>query len=641
MRPTTTVYEQNMQTYQNVIVMTFSHTHGRVYHSEYAMHLPSSRKMSHESWLACACETIAKISRGKRLQRSVLYNIQTVLNLLFLDPKALKILNIPPENLTSIDIASLLSIADTHLLNNDNAASTRKKSYYDFQKFIFEYLPKEKLTKPIDRHTTKYKAAIIQIEERTRTTLNSTPNKFDQSGVGYHLEAIPHSSYNDLIDKSIEKINNDLNRIIDGATKDLEEGKMLREKINKLSQKTQSIEINSIVERFIFKPGMTTVDYRNTSSIHKEDILTAYLHLTAKHNLLSCNAPAFYKCILSKQFNYLSSPDWPALPSIQLLAMNKRLCSVECHAIFILLLCRTGWNKESLGNLTVDGIRKLENGDYELQSYKSKTDDDTPTVFIDKSESKVIYALRCIQWNRLRLIRLGFLDQRDKRLWFAWGSGLKKYEHQSVSLFLIPYPFIKRHKLFNFSLDQIRQQVLNQEFYNNNSVETTRRIAGHRGITTSGRYLRNFLSHKINSSLMLEFQKKLETKVLWNLGSKLVQHVNGFNLIPVGDGSLCRDPATPPSWVKLEPDGICNAMHCHGEEGCPNNEIIIDENRIEEVVRKNHYYKNNWKRLHSENKEKFDLQIAPIAIFNSALYDFIKNSSHGHILKKIEKVIFP
>lgn len=64
---------------------------------------------------------------------------------------------------------------------------------------------------------------------------------------------------------------------------------------------------------------------------------------------------------------------------------KHRLPNPLLTTIFILILAHTGWNQASVGALTIDSITKLPTGGYSLQSYKGKTDDETPVSEVPRN----------------------------------------------------------------------------------------------------------------------------------------------------------------------------------------------------------------------------------------------------------------
>lgn len=89
-----------------------------------------------------------------------------------------------------------------------------------------------------------------------------------------------------------------------------------------------------------------------------------------------------------------------------------------------------------------------EYGHYEIQGYKSKTDDFTPSVFIDRHEKHYQDAIRRLIWNRNQLILLEFIPATEQRIWFSWTTSKDMYTERSVMIQMTPDAFIERHSLF-------------------------------------------------------------------------------------------------------------------------------------------------------------------------------------------------
>lgn len=281
-----------------------------------------------------------------------------------------------------------------------------------------------------------------------------------------------------------------------------------------------------------------------------------------------------------------------------------------------------------------DGIVDDEPGfAYVLQGFKTKSDDDTPPIFIERTEKEIINAIDLLVWGYEQLRKLGLVAPDNKQLWYSWTNS-DSFLRSSSMIQMKPYDFITRNGLFDFSLKQIRSTVISIDAYRSRSYETARQRGGHSSLGTTGRYLDHYITRSIASSINLQFQSDLEQKVTFNLNARKNR---SKDLVRIGDGSMCAD-----SYSGLyDDDGandVCSARHCNENGGCPNRRIIVNEESIVDIIRTREYYFKHWQRLRNDNLTKFNTLIAPKIAFNDALYKFVKNSRFGHVLDEIEGI---
>ncbi|SDZ25521.1 hypothetical protein [Pseudomonas sp. NFIX28] len=613
----------------NISVRTFWRVHGRKYLREFHIDLFELGIVS-KSWVTAGLRLISQSSLGEPTPRDYLWCIVECIKLLAADSNASGLINLGSEEISSPELRDLFTILDDALLKSpNNTAEVKKKFSYSFRSFPFRYGLVDQ--KHINRDSVRYKSKIGKLKSLPRELLNDTPKNnmthFEPMG------AISHENYQDLVEKTLKKLNGDLQTIIDACLADIRAADELRQKIRDAESSPTPEAYIKIIERFVVKHCTTSYDHRFYDSIPFKHKLPSYL--IALNNKKLFNAGTSWRSYkLSKLLNDTLVSIPPGFPPLQIMALSQRACTIEIQAIFILLLCRTGWNKSSLYNMELGMITKDEiDGHYELQGYKSKTDDLTPPVFIDSRELYYHDAVTMLLWNHSQLIKLGHIIPTEQRLWFTWTGGSTPYTEQTVVIQMATACFASRHNIFNFSYEQIRTQVGNIASCSLKSINEAQIIYGHKNIATTGHYLDQLLNHKLLSSMNLEFQRRLEKKILFNMNQSLSK-----NLIPIGDGALCSNPIDHP-FKEIQGEGDCRAEYCHSGDGCINRVILINEERIAELIRTRNFFHSNWKDLHAENQENFKARIAPRIIFNSALYEFIKASAYGHILKKIEGTI--
>lgn len=611
------------------IFVTYKAFH-HVYHSERIVDLDELELWS-EAWLVTVLRGISDISSEKRIRTDVVYCIKTAINYLRSDPEGWQICQLREQDLTPKKIHELFSILECRLTKTDHSSESMRQISNKFRRAVLKtkFITAEEIT--VD--SVKYKSTLGSVQHALQPILNMEDHlKVLESESP--LGAVPHKNYLDLIEKSANILQADLRKVVEACNQDLFFSKQNRIKINGLECKTLTSEQEAEVTSTLFKnPSSGTTKILNKYSA--ESILAVFRKGVLQHDQPMIRNGTFKLHRLSKNCEAIGLLGRKGYLR-QTFFSPERLTTIELQAIFILLLCRTGWNQDALVAMDRDGITRSQDGfAYMLQGFKEKTDDDTPAVFIEKTEADIIYAIELLVWNFEQLHSFLLLPVNNRKIWHSWTNIDQFPDRQSTSIQITPVDFIGRNNLFKFSLSQIRRTVLCLDAYKSKSFETARRRGGHSQLGTTGRYLDQFITRNISSSVNLQFQADLESKVVFNISSR---QKNLNNWKSIGDGSSCVDPHTG-LYTNRSADLICSAEHCHKNEGCPQRKILIDEEQILNVIRTREYYFNNWQRLRSENQERFNIVVAPKIAFNDALYSYIKSSRFGYVLSEVESTL--
>lgn len=302
-------------------------------------------------------------------------------------------------------------------------------------------------------------------------------------------------------------------------------------------------------------------------------------------------------------------------------------------ACALILQIHTHWNFISVLELTLPDV-KITKFPHRLQSVKPRSSDETPIVFVERSDELVICAMSNLVNRWERLVKAGMIDKENKNLWFSawflkggppqpvvsWGAELRE--------------FTSAYKLPPFTLEQVRVQCLALIATTKRGLGGTTQAAGHVAGNTTLRYIDKALLNRLNSSNLLEFERRLETTIHYEMG-KLTNR-RRLAMLSLGNGAECSAPHSPPnpSWLYA---GVCAGEMCHQGDGCPNRMIVIDSARLEEIVRSKNYYSSNWMRLADENFVRFERVHAPQMLFSLALYGVIKRGPYRHIVARFEK----
>jgi hypothetical protein len=305
----------------------------------------------------------------------------------------------------------------------------------------------------------------------------------------------------------------------------------------------------------------------------------------------------------------------------------------------ILLAEHTGWNGSSIVSLNERCISGAS-PPLEIQSFKSKTDDHTPISVVEANDVGALRALNHLQDRLSWLKKLRLVSVEEIRYWINHGPLLKGHKPPTeyVSFAADLTKFQKRYGLPSFSINQIRKQVLAKISVETGGLDAARRKAGHGSIRITGGYLDQLLLQRMNSSINLEYQKKLEASIVYEveLTSAGREREQGKSLFfPIGDGATCANPADPPELSYLSA-GICTAKNCHVDGGCRNRELRVTNSRIEEAIRTEIYYVDNWERLLSENPDRFYEYALPAMLFSIAFLGALRQGPYAHVVTRIE-----
>lgn len=340
-----------------------------------------------------------------------------------------------------------------------------------------------------------------------------------------------------------------------------------------------------------------------------------------------------------------SKLDWSQLPHAQLYRyqyfywpwffVQQRLPNPVLTAIFILLLSHTGWNPGSVGSLTIDMIKALPQGGYRLQSYKGKTDDQTPVSEVQRYLPDHCNAIDLLLWNYHQLVHLGLIDPAfEKRVWFGWQLDNFQTTIDVISRVRID-SLCTRNGIDYFAPSELRPMRAALAYLPQRDLEAVRVLLGHTDLSTSDSYLENTLFFRLNEAMMLEFQRRIEATLTYAMGGEkmLVQrslasrHIdNKLLLVPTGDGGACAnffDGPNFPSTKSMEP---CDSLACHSNSGCKHYRLIVDETTLEMALRSRLYYRARWQTLYETNPATFTAMHLPKLLYTYVLLRLVKEN---------------
>lgn len=609
-----------------VVISTAKISHGRLYKKEYEFDLVNYH-CKPMSWLAMVVKGLSKRSLTQPLPTPEIGYFRSLIDKLRNDLVCREIYTSNPKTITRKEVNTLFRQMENCLeVAFDWKPATKAKASSYFRKKMIDSLPMDAFGEDLQRHRISFRTNLTgRYQSRSILSGHNLSPDFP-----HPIDALPHKSIRDLKSQVIQRLDFDAKKLISASISELKFWADTRAKLFKLSELKYSDEEKRVAVNFLQRGIGKDKDKEISKSIHPIRLVGACA--------LQCQSLQRMKTIRSASNDYGSSLlvevlDFPSdrskqVPYMQVIQMPLRSHYHELAAAFILLLAHTAWNSASLRQLTTNSIKKTEKG-FILQAYKSKTGQHTPEVYLDSSIVGVKQAIELLLWNNFQLRKHQFIAPDDTNVWYAWPSSVSGFQTVTIGdPIRAARQIANRYNLAPFSMDQIRSHMLVRIALKHGTPEAARVVAGHSSINITGHYLDQFLTRLLSKSINLEFQRKLEEKINF-LTSKSIKEkettLHSNLLKPVGDGSVCVDPESPPfeEWIN---GSMCNAMNCHVGNGCPNNKIEITVSRLEEILFWNEYYKKNWQRLYEENPTKFEKYHGPAILFNFSLLSYLQKS---------------
>ncbi|KLD64395.1 hypothetical protein Y882_07490 [Dyella japonica DSM 16301] len=289
-----------------------------------------------------------------------------------------------------------------------------------------------------------------------------------------------------------------------------------------------------------------------------------------------------------------------------------RLPNILLTSIFLALLIHTGWNQGSVGALTMDDLVLQPQGGFRLQGYKGKTDDHTPVVDVSPSQRVVYRAIELLLWNHQQLKAMGLLASTERRLWFGWqkdgfANTINVIDEKRV------VSWCQRHGIDSFSPSALRPLKAALTYLPQRDLEAVRVLLGHNDLCVTDGYLQDTLFFRLNEANMLQFQRRIETSLVYAEGGSPLISARGLDhrdvdaslLMPTGDGGACADIFAGPSRKPLASGEPCAGLLCQQGGGCPQYRLVVTAQTLEMALRTRRYYRSRWSVLASAQPEAF------------------------------------
>lgn len=614
----------------NVVIRTKFKLHQRIYESDISI----SRQeygLLEKSWVWQSLKHEGARSQLRRCQSSEVRAVLEVLRRLQSRPSWLQIANTSFDRLDIALVIDAFRLVEREILTVESWGDHSRHNASLRSRALFKRFLEDAQLPLVDRLTVYFKSSIPNQRLKNHRKLISDQPIQSADTLTPPIGALPHLTIKELEASTTKALGDVLDRISEACRKELDLIERVRRKHIEL--------VNGASESVV-----TRLTYELQTRYHASDWLKglAISKLARAYLYIAANAPdeierrggsqrAPRSAEVVEYFAQQAGVRWRS-PFLLYFPLGIPLDTlVSC----VLVLQRhTAWNVNVVLGLNADAIEgKVP--PFDIQGYKERIQKPSPPVPVEAHDTDVLRSFDILIGRLDRLRQCEWVKPNEKSIWLAekrvrgqgpapsvgWGSALKT--------------FLKRHGLPHFSLEQMRTQVLCLHG-EQAGLEEMRRIANHQSITTTGSYAAQLLLHRKNAAVNLEFQRRLEREIQYLPDEG--PEGNTSYLWPIGDGTSCADPASPPHEEYLE-GFVCKAQACHEGDGCPNRRVHINRARIEEAVRTSHFFAKNWTRLLAENRAAFERFQLPSMIFNQCLIEVVGQGRYGYVVKEVRQQI--
>jgi hypothetical protein len=490
---------------------------------------------------------------------------------------------------------------------------------------IREYLARTNPQGAFARVDSLYRSQIVYRRSLGRGLISDFVSKDAEGRIQPPLSAISHETAKDLERKVSKRLSDDLDAVIECCKRELEDYRLALACHSELRDAELGEAEEAQLRAFIGKG-----DRYRPSTHQLSQLVTLYLKIDAGiRPPLDTNAKTHYvhsKVLKKTICEALNIPPIVFLSALRIDAYPPTNVRVACALI---LQAKTRWNIGSVLDLSLEDV-EVDKTPFWIQSYKTKTEDETPPVLVETHSEPAGLALLLLR-DRLEILKCrGWVLPTETMLWISSKreKGSKKVvqvSNWSAAL----HRFQKKHNLPRFSFEQVRDQALTILSLTGGGPQIASEAAGHSSLSTITSYFQDVITDRLNAATNLEFQRRWEASIRLRYDSDSV--APGTRLLPIGDGASCVDPSTPPNdaWLEM---GSCAGSHCHSGDGCPNRAIVINLDRVEEVKRTSTFYERNWQRLANGNPGAFTKDHLPAMLFNIALRATLKRGPYRHLI---------
>jgi hypothetical protein len=533
--------------------------------------------------------------------------------------------SIPVQELEVDDVRDLfMDIDDTfHLMWGADVGALRSSRARKFLlDHLFEARPDGKLTRVKGSFSPKGRA-----NHQPRRLISDQVLSTNEGNMEPPIGALPHANASDLKARTKKRLVKDLEQIANACGRELDAYFKACELLHRIRSQPIDAEAEaSALDKITLRRGRLATVAESLSPSERRALIAHYLRLdnepTAPVDSPNYAGSSFLAMELSSELGiapdvFLRCARYQYYPHQTVLV-----------AAIILIQLASAWNVGSVMELTSKGITPLGRpGEFLLQSTKTKTGDDTPSVLIEGADDPGVRAVQFALGRLQALKDRGWAESSETGLWLSPRSNRESSRGLPISNLSKGLEVLRdRYGLPHFTFEQIRVQKLTVVSLERGPIAAAE-MAGHSTFQSIGGYIDHALTRRVNSSVNLEFQRRWESEVLARIEMRSIEQP----LVPIGDGSSCTRPSEPPepAWLQA---GVCDGSYCHAGGGCPNRVVVLTRERVEEVLLTKAYYEKNWQRLHASNPEAFGNVHMPRMEFNIYLHEHLRKGPYRHLL---------
>lgn len=601
------------------------------------------------SWLGPGLAQLAERTALKPITPKAAWALHKGLSKLDGIPAWLEQAVTPPEAINARQVVQLFSALESLFEGEPESKHVQESAFRATRHFLESRIS---LASPdLSKHRLRrlFRARLTYASEG-RKLISEVPGSLGAAHLArVPLAALPHENIADLIAKTGEVIDSDIEAITSACTKTLDAYEGACAELQKLRRASISAETEEELRRFIRGANINA----KVQQLGDQDaLLLSALYLQIGSGLkpkIEIAKEGWHlggRALAPRLCAHLGYPTQTSFQKVARLDAEPYIEVIVACALLIQL--RTKWNHSSVVSLTKHDIR----GEYpffKIQAVKTKTQDHTPIAYTgipadaDQHLQDCVYfakdddaAARAIQ-TLLRILQTkverGIVPSSEVRLWLSHVDRGKEV-HEFAGFAAALRQFIKKHGLPRFSWEMVRVQALASMGARKGGFAAAVDAAGHTHPWTTASYVDKLILRSMNAAISLEFERRFDAMIRAGLEEKS-KRTKGAPPTPIGDGSSCRNPRSPPveEWIKF---GMCDGKRCHLGEGCENRVIELNDDRIEELVRTKRFYETACERLYEANPIAFEHYHLPSVLFNLALYQTVQHGPYRHVLRRFE-----
>lgn len=582
------------------------------------------------SWVWTALRHTAQLSEVKRLQKAEVLAALATMERLSVNPRWRRLSNVPMAEVNVDLLMEMFVLLEDDLIAQPTLGShTKHSTSIRTRKLLLKFLDAQGVAASA-LVRKRFRSRLPKSRDDHRQLISDDAVEIDGTKLP-PVGAIPHQTLVELQAETERILNRPLEKIRNACGEVFDEYRSAVAKLDDFAREPVDKQLLGYLEGFVQRGTGLSGPRRYLNEKPIREVAKCYRVIAMRRRKFErfqmfrgIELEAFIKSEFCESWR-LESLFGPELYASRVML-----------ACLLVLQCHTKWNCNSVLELQDNWISSTE-APFDIRSYKRRINSHTPISSVEPSDQDAVWAVAFLRGRLNFLKRLGLVKSSEQRLWLnvaqrdrdgmirpyvAWGTFLKR--------------FISHYNLPRFSLEQVRVQSLTALSVRKGGLAVAKEASGHASIRTTGIYIDQLIAKRLNSSINLEFQQRLEREIN-EVAANPKARRTGL-LRPVGDGAYCADPLHPPFEDYLQ-EGLCDAKSCHSNDGCINRRLIVNDQAIEAAVRTSVYYQRNWARLMDENRDRFLSYHLPSMLFNFAYVAVLDKGPHGPKLRTIQKRI--